>query len=192
MQLFRCYHVAGGRGGVKQCSNDDVLKKRGVVRSAVVGQEKCTPFHFPVGGFEVNDSSVSCPTPPPFVRFSISFACGQIRAICRPAGFPDGEGGKSPWLIDFALLCNSFPPFLPTQPSGTSFCFFPFFQVLGITSNTPIKLNAVGHGTWNRDSTLKLARANFLAPFLATVPRPPYLQLGGGLGSGTRTAEATL
>ena len=155
-------------------------EKLGVVRSAVMGQEKFIPFHFPFGGLEDHDSSVFLHTPSPFVRFSISFACSQIRAICRPAGFPDG-GGKSPRLIDFALLCNSFPPFLPTHPSGTSFCFFPFFLVLGITSNTPIKLNAVGHGTWNRDSTLKLARANFLAPFLATVPRPPYLQLGGGV-----------
>lgn len=39
-------------------------EKLGVVRSAVVGQEKFTPFHFPVGGLEVHDSSVFLSTPP--------------------------------------------------------------------------------------------------------------------------------
>ena len=120
----------------------------------------------------------SCP-PPPFLRFSITFACGQIRAICRPAGFPDGgEISKADRIRPFM---QQLPPFSSHSPVRYQlFASSPFSWSWLSLPNTPIKLNAVGHRTWSRDSTLKLARANFLAPFLATVPQPPYLQLGGG------------
>ena len=119
----------------------------------------------------------SCPTPP-FVRFSISFACGQIRAICRPAGFPDGEEiSKADRLRPFMLQLS---PFSSHSPVRYQLLLLPLFPGPGCPFQCYRKIESSWPRHVEQRLHFKTCPCQLACPFFCNRSATPIFTVGGG------------
>ena len=172
-------------------NNDDVLKHWASFVRQWWDRKNLPPFIFLLGVWRFMTPLFSCP-PPPFVRFSISFACGQIRAICRPAGFPDG-GGEISMADRLRPFMQQLPPFSSHSPVRYQLLLLPLFPGPGYHFQYSHQIECSWPRHVEQRLHFKTCPCQLPCPFSCNRSATPIFTVGGGgLGLGTRTAEATL
>lgn len=125
----------------------------------------------------------SCPPPPPFVRFSISFACGQIRAICRPAGFPDG-GGEISKADRLRPFMQQLPPFSSHSPVRYQLLLLPLFPGPGYHFQYSHQIECSWPRHVEQRLHFKTCPCQLPCPFSCNRSATPIFTVGGGVGFG--------
>ena len=153
-------------------------KKLGVVRSAVVGQEKFTPFHFPVGGLEVHDSSVFLSTPP------LLFVSPYLLPVAKSgpfAGLLDfltgGEISKADRLRPFM---QQLPPFSSHSPVRYQLLLLPLFPGPGYHFQYSHQIECSWPRHVGQRLHFKTCPCQLPCPFSCNRSATPIFTVGGG------------